>query len=97
MFEEAQDQIYILQVRAGSMGVYGKLYDKYLDELYRYVFFKVSDESVAEDITSETFIKVLDYIVSSSVRIKNVRALFYRVARYRSKRHVGWAVVLRTR
>ncbi len=81
MFNEAQDQIYVLQIRSGRTEVYGKLYDKYLDEIYRYVFFKVRHDSNAEDLTSETFIKVLDYIVTSEKNVDNIRALFYRTAR----------------
>jgi len=36
---------------------FSKIYDKYIDKIYRFVFLKVSSPEVAEDLTSETFLK----------------------------------------
>ena len=33
------------------------LYDKYVDRIYRYVYYRVSNQSEAEDITQEVFIR----------------------------------------
>ncbi len=33
------------------------LYDKHVDRIYRYVYYRVADNSVVEDITQEVFIK----------------------------------------
>lgn len=35
-------------------------FDQYFSDVFRYVQYKVNDESVAEDITSETFIRLVD-------------------------------------
>lgn len=36
---------------------FSKIYDKYIEKIYRFVFLKVSSPDVAEDLTSETFLK----------------------------------------
>lgn len=41
---------------------FAELYDKYIDRVYKHVYYKVSDRSEAEDITQETFIKAWEAI-----------------------------------
>jgi RNA polymerase sigma-70 factor (ECF subfamily) len=36
---------------------FSKIYDKYIDKIYRFVFLKVNSPEVAEDLTSETFLR----------------------------------------
>ena len=36
---------------------FSKIYDKYIDKIYRFVFLKVNSQEIAEDITSEVFLK----------------------------------------
>jgi len=36
---------------------FSKIYDKYIEKIYRFVFLKVSSPEVAEDLTSETFLR----------------------------------------
>ena len=35
-------------------------FERYYDDVYRYVAFKVNDQDVAEEIASETFIRLVD-------------------------------------
>ena len=70
---------------------YAKLYDFYIDRIYRFVLFKVSRIEDAEDITTEVFLKTWQYIRTTDKRIANLNSLLYRMARnsvidhYRSK------------
>ena len=43
----------------GDTDAFGHLYDEYAQLVYRYVLFRVSDHCLAEDITSETFLRAL--------------------------------------
>lgn len=43
---------------------FADLYDKYIDRVYKHVYYKVADQSEAEDITQETFIKAWEAIGS---------------------------------
>ena len=60
---------------------FSDIYDQYIDKIYRFVFLKVNSEPIAQDITSETFIRTLEYInKSSSNDIENIQAFLYRTA-----------------
>jgi RNA polymerase sigma-70 factor (ECF subfamily) len=38
----------------------GAIYDRYFPEIYRYVRYRISDETIAEDIASEVFVRLLE-------------------------------------
>lgn len=38
----------------------GAIYDQYFPEVYRYVRYRVSDESIAEDIASDVFVRLME-------------------------------------
>jgi len=58
---------------------FSKIYDKYINQIYRFVFLKVNSKEIAEDITSETFLKVWESYKNN--KIENVSAFLYQVAR----------------
>lgn len=59
---------------------FGKIYDEYIDKIYRFVYLKVSSEDVAKDICSETFTKCWEVYKSKGSNIENNQAFIYRVA-----------------
>src|SRR5688572_30524242 len=38
----------------------GAIYDQYFPEIYRYVRYRIDDDSVAEDIASDVFVRLLE-------------------------------------
>lgn len=42
--------------------VVGAVYDRYFADVYRFVYFKLSDEQLAEDISSDVFVRLLEAI-----------------------------------
>jgi RNA polymerase sigma-70 factor (ECF subfamily) len=40
----------------------GAVYDKYFPEVYRYVRYRINDDSVAEDISSDVFVRLLEAV-----------------------------------
>jgi RNA polymerase sigma-70 factor (ECF subfamily) len=38
----------------------GAIYDRYFPEVYRYVRYRISDETVAEDIASDVFVRLME-------------------------------------
>ena len=38
----------------------GAIYEQYFSEVYRYVRYRIGDETVAEDIASDVFVRLLD-------------------------------------
>ncbi len=47
----------VLLAKAGDAEAFGQLYETYLDRIYRYIYFRVTDEQTAEDLISQVFTK----------------------------------------
>jgi RNA polymerase sigma-70 factor (ECF subfamily) len=65
----------------GDRSAFAQLYDKYVDVVFRYVLFRVGDRELAEDVTSETFLRALRRIASVSYQGRDVGAWFVTIAR----------------
>jgi RNA polymerase sigma-70 factor, ECF subfamily len=65
----------------GDKAAFAKLYDRYVDVVFRYVLFRVGDRELAEDVTSETFLRALRRITSISYQGRDVGAWFVTIAR----------------
>jgi RNA polymerase sigma-70 factor (ECF subfamily) len=46
----------------GDRDAFASLYETHLDQIYRYIYFRVSDHKLAEDITSLVFLKVWEHL-----------------------------------
>ena len=84
----------IARARLGESEAFGILYEAYFTPLYRYVYFRVSDESDAADLTQEAFLKAYQAFPRYISSGKSPLAFFYTVARnciidhYRKKKTV---------
>src|SRR5699024_3674402 len=67
--------------QAGDSAAFGQLYDRYVDTVFRYVLFRMSDRDLAEDVTSETFLRALRRISTVSYQGRDVGAWFITIAR----------------
>lgn len=76
---DAWDLVHAAQ--QGDTAAFGELYDRYVATVYRYVLFRLGDRELAEDITSETFLRALRRITSVSYRGRDVGAWFITIAR----------------
>ena len=76
-----KEQYWLVRVRKGDTESFGNYYDSIVDRVYQFVFFKVSGRQEAEDITSQTFLKVWEQLQREDVVVKNLRAFTYRIAR----------------
>ena len=47
----------VRQARSGDSDAFAQLYDAYVERVYRYVYFRVTDDMTAEDLTSQVFLK----------------------------------------
>lgn len=65
----------------GDTDAFGELYDRYVDTVHRYVLFRTGDRELANDITSETFLRALRRIGSVSYQGRDVGAWFVTIAR----------------
>jgi len=60
--------------------IFSQIYDKYIDKIYRFIFLKVNSEEIAQDLTSETFLRGWESFKNGN-KIENPQAFLYRIAR----------------
>lgn len=56
------------------------IFESHNDEVFRFVFFRVSNREVALDITQESFAKFWEVLIGTKP-VENARALVYQIAR----------------
>ena len=83
MNSNIKEKLFLYKVRNNKDAEsYAVLYDKYVEPIYRFVYFKISNKEEAEDVTSEVFLKAWDYLTKNKdIEIKSFRALVYAIAR----------------
>ena len=59
---------------------FGELYDFYLPRLYGFIFRRIPDQSIAEDLTSTTFQRALENVRRAEFRNDSFGGWLYRVA-----------------
>ena len=69
------------QAQAGHADAFGQLYDRYVDLVHRYIYYRVGDRSTAEDFTSETFLRAWRRIGSVTNQGRDIGAWFITIAR----------------
>jgi RNA polymerase sigma-70 factor (ECF subfamily) len=83
----------VQRAQAGDTDAFGELYDRYVDLVYRYIYYRVRSAQVAEDLTSETFLRALRRLSSFTWQGRDVGAWFVTIARnliadhYKSSRY----------
>jgi RNA polymerase sigma-70 factor (ECF subfamily) len=71
----------VQRAQGGDAEAFGLLYDRYVDQVYRYIAYRVASTQVAEDLTSETFLRALRRIESFTWQGRDVGAWFVTIAR----------------
>src|SRR5690606_2206251 len=71
----------VLRAKTGDAEAFGTLYDRYLDLVYRYVYFRVGSHPLAEDLTSETFLRALRRIADFTWQGRDFGAWLVTIAR----------------
>ena len=65
----------------GDARAFGRLYERYLDPLYRYIYFRVGNELTAEDLTEEVFVRAWEALPEYRVPENgSISAWLYRIA-----------------
>jgi RNA polymerase sigma-70 factor (ECF subfamily) len=78
----AADEDASLAIRAGKgdTAAFGQLYDRYVEAVYRYVYYRVRNDADAEDLVSDVFMRALRAIPRYQPRVAFL-AWLYRIAR----------------
>lgn len=66
---------------AGDTEAFASLYESYVDQVYRFIFYRVGDHQTAEDLTSQVFFKAWDNLGRYQLRGLPFGAWLLRIAR----------------
>ena len=58
-----------------------KLYDQYVDSVFRFIYYRVNDRALAEDFTSETFLRALRRIATINYQGRDIGAWLITIAK----------------
>ncbi|GAA5031648.1 hypothetical protein GCM10023258_30010 [Terrabacter aeriphilus] len=86
--EQARLAALVELAQGGDTEAFAQLYDAYVDTVFRYVLVRVAHRALAEDLTSETFLRALRRIDSFSWQGKDIAAWFVTIARNLIADHV---------
>jgi len=79
----AEESELIRQAKAGDKEAFGTLYRAYVQAVYRYLLTRLSNVQVAEDLTAEVFLRVVDSLPRYTQRGLPFGAWLFRIARDR--------------
>ncbi|HIW63518.1 MAG TPA: sigma-70 family RNA polymerase sigma factor [Candidatus Stackebrandtia excrementipullorum] len=65
----------------GDVEAFGRIYDRYSDTVFRYIYFRVGNRALAEDLASETFLRALRRINSFTWQGRDFGAWLVTIAR----------------
>ncbi len=73
--------ILISKIKGGDRESFGKLYDLFLDRVYRFIYYRVNRREDAEDLTEQIFVKVFEGLPEYQDAGLPFEAWLFRVAR----------------
>jgi RNA polymerase sigma-70 factor (ECF subfamily) len=71
----------VRRAQGGDPDAFAEIYDRYIDTVFRYVYFRVGARPLAEDLTSETFLRALRRIGSVTWQGRDLGAWLVTIAR----------------
>ena len=69
------------RAQAGEAEAFGLIYDRYMDTVFRFIYFRVGNRQLAEDLTSDTFLRALKRIGSFTWQGRDLGAWLVTIAR----------------
>ncbi len=76
---QLEDEL-VRRARLGDADAFGELYERLADRIYRYIYFRVTDEETAEDLTSRVFLKAWEHLPSYKNSSSPIVAWLYTIA-----------------
>ncbi len=71
----------VQRAQRGDAEAFGLLYDRYVAMVFRFIYYRVNDRALAEDFTSETFLRALRRISTITYQGRDIGAWFMTIAR----------------
>ncbi|MGC9399593.1 MAG: RNA polymerase sigma factor [Anaerolineae bacterium] len=85
--QQVDEKTLVHKASQGDKKALGKLYEQYVDDVYRYMLYRTSNQQVAEDLTSEVFASVITSIENYEERGLPFGAWLFSIAHARLVDH----------
>jgi len=78
--QDRSDIELITRAQRGEVNAIGWLYDRHRDSIFRYLWIRLDDRQLAEDLTGDVFMRMLDALPRYRMQGQPFRAWLYRIA-----------------
>lgn len=76
----ATERELVVEATRHNQAAFARLYDQYVDKIYRYIYFKVGNQADAQDMTAQVFMKAWQAIGNYEWTDRPFAAWLYRIA-----------------
>lgn len=83
-----EDQL-MARARQGDQAAVMQIYDLYFPAVYEFIRLRADDRQLAEDLTSEVFVRLIDALRGRNAPRQSLRGWLFRIARHELHRHFG--------
>lgn len=84
MLHNVSDAELVLRAKEGDHDAFTQIYERYAPAIYRYLYFRLGEAELAEDLQAEVFLRMLEGIHRYEDRGWPISAWLYRIARDRT-------------
>lgn len=77
---ELSDEIALKRAAQGDQEAFGVLYERYVNRIYSYIYYRTGNQHDAEDLTARVFFRALRHIENYTDRGLPLSAWLYRIA-----------------
>jgi RNA polymerase sigma-70 factor (ECF subfamily) len=77
---DATDEVLAQEARALNEAAWAEIYRRHVQQVYAYIYFRLGDQHVAEDLSADVFVKAIAGIGGFSYRGTPILAWLYRIA-----------------
>jgi RNA polymerase sigma-70 factor (ECF subfamily) len=77
---EPEEQEILVRASQGDLEAFGLLYEKYIDRIFNYIYYRTGNAHDAEDLTARVFYRALHHINTYTDRGLPFSAWLYRIA-----------------
>lgn len=84
MSHNASDSELVIRAKAGDESAFTQIYERYSAAIYRYIYYRVGETELAEDLQAEVFLRMLEGMHRYEDRGWPISAWLYRIAHDRT-------------
>ncbi|MDX2162896.1 MAG: sigma-70 family RNA polymerase sigma factor [bacterium] len=78
--KKLEDVELVEMAKGGSKEAFGELYERYIDKIYSYIYYRTGNHHEAEDLASRVFFRAMAHIETYTERGVPFQAWLYRIA-----------------